>query len=66
LRRIRTELLMQECPEMRFVSNIWPTVYLLREAETGDIHAVAGLGPVRRGKIRDYLASRNVIVKWQV
>jgi len=64
LKGIRIWKLVEECPEMRLVEQ-YGSVYALSRLSTESIRLVPGLGPVKRKKIREYLLSKNVPVKWE-
>jgi len=65
LGRIKTDRLAPECPPMSIAAMAFPTALALASAETSAVRAVKGLGPVKRGQIRDYLASKGVVVAWE-
>lgn len=63
LSKVKISALVPECPEMKLVEH-FGSVFVLASASTEMIKAVRGLGPTKRGKIRDYLISKNVPVNW--
>lgn len=67
LSRIKITMLLAECPEVKFVCGVpgLRNVWQLSRATTEFIHAVPGLGPARRKKIKAYLQSKQVPVAWE-
>lgn len=65
LRSIKTLRLASECPEVRSVSAYFPNALKLSTATTEQMHSIPGCGPVKRRKIKAYLASKGVNVGWE-
>lgn len=63
---IRTEGMIEQCPEVRFVVGAYPTALALAEAEYADLVKLNGVGPKRLTKIRAYLSKNNVPCSWKV
>lgn len=66
LKAVRTSRLVGECPAMRSVVSTYGNVFALATATTEAIRAVPGCGPKKRQAIKEYLATKNVRVEWEV
>ena len=66
LSKIPVTALASEFPDIKYVAGVpgIRDVWQLAQARTETIHGIAGLGPVRRKKLRAYLTSKNVPVVW--
>lgn len=67
LSKVKITLLVSECPDVKFLAGVpgIKTTWQLSQASTATIHAIPGLGPVRRKKIRAYLIGKRIPVIWE-
>lgn len=65
LKRAKIEMMLADCPEMKYVQGAFKNAFQLANASTPHIRSIPGFGPARRRKVYDYLKAHNVVVHWE-